>query len=199
MSGKSTVEEYIRKHERWSEALKVLREIIRSTGLEETLKWGAPTYTLEGKNVVGLGAFKSYVGMWFFQGALLKDEQQKLINAQEGKTRAMRQWRFQSVDEIREQAETIRAYVEEAITNQREGREIKPRRDKPLIIPEPLASSLAGDGELKRCFEALSRSRQREYAEYIAEAKREETRQKRLEKIIPLILAGKGLNDRYRK
>ena len=199
MKSKLTVDEYIRKHEPWSEALAALRELLLSTPLEETVKWGAPVYTLGGKNIVGLGAFKSYVGLWFFQGALLKDPAQKLINAQEEKTRAMRQWRFQSLQEIQEQAETVRAYLLEAIENQKQGREIKPQRNQPVVIPAELAERLTSDSELQAHFETLSRGKQREYAEYIGEAKRTETRQKRLEKIVPMILAGVGLHDKYKR
>lgn len=199
MKSENAVDGYIKKHQQWAEELSELRNIIRSSELEETIKWGSPVYTLAGKNVVGLGAFKSYVGLWFFQGALLKDARHKLMNAQENKTKALRQWRFQSLEEIRSEAETIKAYLREAIANQKEGKSIKPERNKVLIIPDELAARLSEDGELKACFEALSKGKQREYAEYISEAKRAETRQKRLEKITPMILAGIGLHDKYRK
>ena len=90
-----TVDADILKNEKWSELLQKLRRIILSTGLQETVKWRSPVYTVNNKNVVGIGAFKSYAGIWFFHGALLKDTQGKLINAQEGRTIALRQWRFQ--------------------------------------------------------------------------------------------------------
>ena len=80
-----SVDAYIERNPQWAAALKKLRKILNATELEETVKWGGPCYTYEGKNVVGLGSFKSYVGLWFHQGALLKDEAKVLINAQEGK------------------------------------------------------------------------------------------------------------------
>lgn len=199
MTSAGTVDEYIQKHQRWAKELSALRQMILSTPLEETVKWGGPVYTLDGKNLVGLGAFKSYVALWFFQGALLKDPQGKLVNAQEERTKALRQWRFTSYEEIEKDAQTIRAYLKEANANQRHGKEIKPDRQKPLIIPEELRSLLDRDERLKRMFGTLSKSKQREYAEYIAEPKRAETIQKRLTKIEPMILGGVGLNDRYRK
>lgn len=199
MENSRRVEEYITKKGKWKGALTKLREIILSTPLEETIKWGMPVYTLNGKNVVGIGAFKSFVGIWFFQGALLKDEKNKLINAQEGITKALRQWRFTSEEEIERDREIIRQYVEEAINNQKLGKEIKPERQKPLVIPPELQERLAGLPELKAAFDSLSLSKQREFAEYISEAKRSETKQKRLEKITPLILNGIGLHDKYRK
>lgn len=199
MSANNSVDEYIEKYRRWEKELTELRHLLLHSGLEETVKWGGPVYTVEGKNVVGLGAFKSFVSLWFFQGALLSDPAGKLFNAQEGRTKALRQWRFTSYEEIRANEETIRHYVDEAIANQKQGKTIKPDRKKPLIIPRALESILAADKDLNKRFQQLSKSRQREYAEYIAEAKREETQQRRLEKIIPLIRDGIGLHDKYRK
>jgi uncharacterized protein YdeI (YjbR/CyaY-like superfamily) len=87
-----TVDEYILNSKNGIEILLVLRDIINTTELKETIKWGVPCYTINGKNVLGLGAFKSYVGIWFFQGALLNDTAKVLRNAQDDKTKAMRQW-----------------------------------------------------------------------------------------------------------
>ena len=103
MKRHKTVDEYILNAQSGKEILMVLRDILNSTELEETVKWGAPCYMINGKNVVGLGSFKSYVGLWFFQGALLKDAEKELINAQEDKTKALRQWRFESMEDIDDQ------------------------------------------------------------------------------------------------
>jgi uncharacterized protein YdeI (YjbR/CyaY-like superfamily) len=167
-----------------------------STEMEETLKWGAPAYIINKKNVVGLGAFKSYAGLWFFQGALLKDPKKLLINAQEGKTNAMRQMRFASLDDL--DINVIRAYVDEAIQNQKAGMEIKPVSKREFKIPEEMGKAFENDAGLKEKFESFSHSHRREFAEYVSEAKRPETRIRRLEKIIPMIKNTKGLNDRYR-
>ncbi len=121
-----SADEFIANFPEWENALVKLRSLLLTTELEEAIKWGAPVYTVNGKNVVGLGAFKFYVGLWFFQGGLLKDEKEKLINAQEGKTKAMRQWRFASEDEMEEQL--ILEYVAEAIQNQKDGKKIKPQK-----------------------------------------------------------------------
>ena len=111
-----TADDYILVKSQWEKTLNQLRKIILSTELTETLKWGMPTYTLDGINVAGLVAFKSFVAIWFLNGVFLKDKQKKLINAQEGVTKALRQWRFSSVDEI--EPELIKAYIDEAINNQ---------------------------------------------------------------------------------
>ena len=144
-----------------------------------------------------MGAFKSYVGIWFFQGAFLKDPHKKLINAQEGKTKALRQLRFASNEEL--DYELVKEYVSEAIQNQEEGKEIKPEKNKPLIIPDELELNFEVDEELKKCFGELTLSKQREYAAYISETKREETKRKRLEKIIPMIKQKIGVRDKYNR
>ena len=197
MQRSNSVEEYIQKHPQWTIELSLLRKLMLNAQLEETIKWGAPVYTLKGKNIVGLGAFKSYVGIWFFQGALLKDTRSVLVNAQEGKTQAMRQWRFNRPEEIDESL--VHQYIKEAIRNQEEGKEIKPEKNKPLVIPQELVTIFKERPEIKASFETLTLSQQRDYTEHIATAKREETKVKRLEKIIPMILEQKGLNDKYKK
>lgn len=191
-----TVDAYIDEAEFWQDELRKLRKILNSTELQETVKWGAPCYTFDGKNLVGIGAFKSYVGLWFYQGALLADPEKVLINAQEGKTKAMRQWRFPTKKEIKSQL--IKAYVLEAISLQKRGLEVKPARSKKLEIPPQLRTALAKNKRVNAGFEALTMGKQREYAEYIADAKREETKASRIAKIIPMIKEGKGLNDKYR-
>ena len=191
------VDEYITKKENWRKELELLRSVFQKMPLEETIKWGAPTYVFNGKNVVGLAGFKNYCGLWFFQGALLKDKQKVFINAQEGKTKAMLQWRFNSIDEI--DTELIKKYVLEAIENVKLGKEIKPNRTKKeLIIPIELQQELNSNKKLKKGFDSFSLSKQREYADYISEAKRESTKLKRLEKIIPMIISGVGLHDKYK-
>lgn len=188
---------YIIKKEKWTNELQVLRSILLQLNLEETIKWSAPTYVYKGKNVVGIAGFKNYFGLWFFQGGLLKDEAKVLQNAQEGKTQAMRQWRFSSLEEINE--DLIKTYVLECIDNIENGKEIKPKRNsKPLEIPIELQNVFNENTELKQKFETFTLSKKREFCEHISSAKREATKQTRLEKIIPMILNGVGLHDKYR-
>ncbi|WP_298511692.1 DUF1801 domain-containing protein [uncultured Kordia sp.] len=194
----TSVEDFINGFPQWETALRKLHDIVlQQDELEETIKWGAPTYTFKGKNIVGLGAFKSYVGLWFFQGVFLKDASQVLMNAQEGKTKAMRQWRFNSEEDI--VPDLVSNYIQEAIQNQRDGKEVKPvRKSKTLEVPKELQEVLTSNNDLEAAFSKLSLSKRREYAEYIDTAKREATKQSRLAKIIPMILEGAGLNDKYR-
>ena len=190
------VDDYIEASDHWREELIQLRKVLLSSKLEETVKWGMPCYTLEGKMVVGLGAFKSFVALWFFQGTLLSDEKKLLINAQQGRTKAQRQWRFSSNKEIN--PTLIMSYVEEAIQLQVKGLQIKPERNKPLNLPSQLEDVLSKNEKAHAGFKELTKGKQREYADYVSDAKREETKTKRIEKIIPLIVEGVGLNDKYR-
>ena len=191
------VESYIHKHKQWQVALEKLRKIMLESGLEEDYKWSLPVYTQSGKNIVGIGATKNHVGVWFFQGSLLKDESKVLVNAQEGKTKAMRQWRFSDDTEIKPQV--LKAYVKEAMENLKAGRTVKVQRNRKLVIPPALAQMLKNNESLKLAFEKLGLSKRREFAEYIESAKQEKTKIKRLQKIEPMILSGMGLNDRYKK
>ncbi|NPD47343.1 MULTISPECIES: YdeI family protein [unclassified Lentimicrobium] len=194
----NTVDEYILADERWQAELLLLREIIQDSELEETIKWGGPVYTINNKNVLGMAAFKNYVGMWFFQGVFLEDKFNKLLNAQEGKTNAMRQWRFSNLEDIEQDAKFIKIYIEEAIENQKQGKELKPSRKKEVLIPVELKEALEINHVLKERFESLSKYKQREYAQHVGSAKQEATRLRRLKKVIPMIEAGIGFNDKYR-
>jgi uncharacterized protein YdeI (YjbR/CyaY-like superfamily) len=191
-----TVDDYISGSAEWNKELKKLRKIILKSELEEDVKWGAPAYTYDNKNIVGIGAFKSYVGLWFFQGALLKDKRKKLVGAQEGVTKALRQWRFNSIDDIDEKL--ILEYIKEAIKNQKSGKEIKPAKKSAIKVPKELADKFKKNEKLKKNFGQLTPFKQREYCDYIDGAKREETKNSRLEKIVPMILKGVGLHDKYR-
>jgi len=192
----TSVEEYIETNEHFSDALTILRDIINKTELNEAIKWNAPVYDLNGKNVVGLGAFKHHFGVWFFNGVFLKDEHNLLINAQE-KTKALRQMRFESINDINK--DIVLAYIKEAIENQKAGKEIKPDRSKKeTIIPPEVQTELNKNPELLSSFNALTPSKQREYCNHIATAKRAPTKLSRLEKIKPMILKGIGLHDKYK-
>ena len=192
----TSVEEYIENNSHYAEELKLLRELILTTELEETIKWNSPVYALNGKNVLSFGAFKHHFGIWFFNGVFLKDEHNLLEQAQE-KTKGLRNMKMTSIDQINKPM--MLAYIKEAIENQKLGKEIKPDvKGKKVVIPEELNSALKKNKMLMDNFKALTPFKQREYCEYIDTAKRAETKQSRLEKIIPLIEKGLGLNDKYR-
>ncbi|MEL7496792.1 MAG: DUF1801 domain-containing protein [Planctomycetota bacterium] len=191
-----SVDHYIDEVEHWQTEVKRLREIVQSTGLDETLKWSFPCYCLGKKNVLGIGSFKSYFGIWFFDGALMDDPDAVLMNAQEGKTKSMRQWRMGSKKEIK--VRLIGKYIKEAIRVAESGESIQPARNQPIEIHPLLKSALANNAAAKKAFKAMRPGGQREYANYINEAKRDETKLRRIEKILPMIMDGVGLNDKYR-
>lgn len=183
------------KTNQWENEIEQLHAIIRKTSLVETTKWGGSVYTHKNKNVVGIGGFKSYFGIWFYNGVFLKDEKKLLINANEENTKSLRQMRFTSVNEVDEKL--ILYYINEAIEIEEKGLFI-PKEKKETIIPELLQNELDKNQELLSKFNAFSPYKQREFIEYLTSAKQEKTQLARLEKIIPLIVEGKGLNDKYR-
>ena len=183
MNRAKTVDQYIRQSTQWGDELRALREVLRATSLDEEIKWGGPCYTYKGKNVVGIGAFKSYFGLWFHQGALLSDDKKVLINAQEGVTKALRQWRMASAKDIK--PTIIKRYVREAMGQVDAGKEIKPERGKAVDVPSELAQALHRRKGAMAAFRKLRVGLQREYAAYISSAKRDETKKRRIAKILP--------------
>ncbi|WP_427872601.1 YdeI/OmpD-associated family protein [Flavobacterium sp. MMS24-S5] len=183
------------KVNQWEEELLFLKSIIDKTELVETIKWGGLIYVYNKKNVIGIGGFKNYFAIWFLNGVFLKDEKKRLINAQEDKTKSMRQWRFTSKDEVNEKE--VLEYIQEAIENEKQGKVIKPSK-KEAIISELLENEMTQNPTLKEAFAKFSPYKQYEFLEYIETAKQEKTRLSRIEKVIPMILANVGLNDKYR-
>lgn len=182
---------------KWQEEINLLKSFIRQTELEETIKWGTEVYTYEGKNVVSCGGFKNFFSIWFYNGVFLKDKYKVLVSAQEGKTKALRQWRFTTMNEIDEKK--IIEYIHEAIENEKEGRVWKAEKSAPISVPEILQAAFQNNQELKKTFENLTNYKQKEYIEFIESAKRDETRLARISRIEPMILNGIGLHDKYKK
>ena len=183
------------KTNQWENEIEQLHAIIRKTPLIETTKWGGPVYTYNNKNLLGIGGFKSYFGIWFYNGVFLKDEKKLLINANEENTKSLRQMRFNSINEIDEKL--ILAYIKEAIEIEEKGLAI-PKEKKETIIPEILQKEFDKNRELLAKFNTFSPYKQREFIEHITSAKQEKTQMTRLDKVIPMILEGRGLNDKYR-
>lgn len=183
------------KTNQWGAELEALQVIIAQTDLVETTKWGGIAYTYNGRNVLGIGGFKNFFTIWFFKGVFIKDEAKLLVNANEGTTKSLRQWRFTSINQISEPL--VLAYIKEAIEVEKAGLAI-PAEKKEVIIPEYLQEALNTDTALQTAFLNFSPYKQKEFCEYIAEAKQEKTKLTRLEKIKPMILNGAGLHDKYR-
>lgn len=196
MSTAEKIAAFYAKEHPYKDGVAVLRELALKTELEETYKWNFPVYTLDGKNVLGICAFKSHFGVWFFNGVFLSDPKGVLENAQEGKTKSMRHWKFLSEEEIDKAG--VLAYMREAQENQRKGISLSPGPKKETVIPQELSTALNKDVALKSLFDKLAPYKQREFCEYISEAKQEKTKLSRLDKILPMIAEGVSLNDKYR-
>lgn len=188
------VDEFLNKATKWKEEFEQLRLIVLDCDLKEEYKWMHPCYTYQKKNVVLIHGFKEYCALLFHKGALLKDPEGILIR-QTKNVQAARQIRFTNVREITEQEAIIKAYVEEAIEVEKAGLKVKKKKTSDFEIPEEFQSKLDEDPALKEAFYGLTPGRQRGYLFYFAQAKRSQTRQRRVEKYIPQILDGKGLND----
>ena len=186
---------YFHKQTQWAPILNPLRDMMHSLGLDEGVKWGTPVYMVEGKNVVSLAGFKSFVSIWFHQGALLDDPQGWLQNAQPGKTKAMRQIRFTALEQV--DTETLRGYIQQAKEHAEAGLKVVVDPNRPVEVPVELQEALDGDATLNAAFQGLSKACQREYADHIGEAIRPETRDRRLARCRPLILAGVARNAAY--
>ena len=198
MTSSEKIEAYYEKDHPFKEGIAILRNLAKQTEAEESYKWNFPVYTIANKNVLGICKFKNHFGVWFFNGALLKDPKKVLQNAQEGKTKAMRHWKFNSLSEIDQ--EGVLEYMKQALDNQKNGLVIKPESKKTEInVPELLQERLDAKPSLKKAYLEFSKYKQKEFCEYIGEAKQEATKKKRLEKIIPMMEEGIGLNDAYRK
>jgi len=188
------VDFYFNKVNQWQEAIAELRAIALASGLTEELKWGQPCYTLGKSNVVLIHDFKEYCALLFFKGALLKDPQNLLIQQTEN-VQAARQIRFTNVQEIIEKKIVLKTYIDEAIAVEKSGLKVELKKTKEFAMPEEFQTQLDQSPELKAAFEALTPGRQRAYLLYFSAAKQSKTRLSRIEKCMPRILAGKGLND----
>ena len=193
------VEAYFEEEHQFKKAVGQLRDLALKTGMEETFKWAFPTYTWQNKNVIAVCRFKNHFGIWFYKGVFLKDPYKILENAQEGKTQAMRHWKFNSIDAI--EPKKVLAYITEALENEKKGIKLAPKKKAPtkVVVPQLLNDAFAKNKETHKAFEKLSPSKRRDYADYISNAKQEKTKLSRLEKILPMIAEGVGLNDKYSK
>ncbi|WP_421939877.1 YdeI/OmpD-associated family protein [Pedobacter sp.] len=185
---------YFEKAEKWQEEIILLRSIVLDCGLTEELKWGCPCYLHQKHNIVLIHTFKDYCALLFFKGALLKDPKGILIQQTEN-VQAARQIRFTNIREIIDRRETIKAYVSEAIAAEEAGLKVELKKVAAFAVADEFQQKLDHIPELKKAFEALTPGRQRAYLLYFSSAKQVKTREARVEKYIPQILSGKGLED----
>ena len=187
------VDAYIRASKRWPDEITALRPILLGTGLTEELKWRSPCYSHDGRNIVIVQEMNEHLALMFFKGALLGDPDGVLVD-QGPNSRSARRIEFTSVDDVTRLAGTVAAYIDEAVKVEELGLKVGPPSE--LVLVEELQNRLDADPALKAAFEALTPGCRREYNMHISGAKQTKTREARIDKHAPKILAGKGLRDR---
>ena len=187
------VDFYFNKTGNWQEEIGALRSIVLGCGLTEELKWGVPCYTFGG-NVLLIHVFKEYCAMLFFKGALLSDADGILVQ-QTQNVQAARQARFTSVQQVREAEAILKAYIYEAIEVEKSGLKVDFKKSAEVALTEEFEQKLKELPRLKPAFDALTPGRKRAYMLHFSAPKQSKTRISRIEKCIPRILGGKGLNE----
>jgi len=188
------IDPFFSKAKQWKEEFERLRTIVLECELTEDFKWMHPCYTFQNKNIVLIHGFKEYCALLFHKGALLKDPHGILIQQTEN-VQAARQIRFTNVQQIDELQLIIKTYIDEAIEVEKAGLQVEYKKNTEYVIPEELQNKFAEIPDLKTAFEALTPGRQRAYILHFSQPKQSRTRESRVEKYLPHILNGKGLND----
>lgn len=179
----------------WTEELKALRRIVLECGLVEELKWGMPCYTMGKKNIVIVSAFKEYCAVLFFKGALLKDPKRILTTPTEN-SQSGRQIRYTGLSDIVGTEAVLKAYLNEAVELENSGAKVAYKSVSEFVVPEEFQARLDDAPSLRKAFESLTPGRRKGYLLHFAGAKQSKTREARIDKCVPLILAGKGIDDR---
>jgi uncharacterized protein YdeI (YjbR/CyaY-like superfamily) len=188
------VDFYFNKATKWQEEYERLRMIILDCQLTEELKWGCPCYTFQEKNIVLIHGFKDYCALLFFKGVLLNDAHGILIQQTEN-VQAARQIRFTNLREIIDMESILKAYIYEAIEVEKAGLNVELKKVTEFTVSAEFQDKLNHIPALKTAFEALTPGRQRAYLLYFSAPKQSKTRESRVEKYMPQILNGKGLDD----
>ncbi len=188
------VDAFLQRATQWRAEFEKLRAIVLDCGLDEELKWGKPCYTFGGNNIVLIHGFKEYCALLFFKGVLLKDPKKILIQQTEN-VQSARQVRFTQVAEVTRLAPVLKAYIREAIEVEKSGLKVAHKATEEFTVPEEFQKKLKQDAALKKAFAALTPGRQRGYLLFFSGAKQSQTREARIEKCVPLIMDGSGLND----
>lgn len=198
MEQSEKVASYYDEEHHFKKGIGILRNLALKANAQEFFKWQAPVYGVDGKNVFWIAKFKNHFGIGFFNGFFLSDPKNVLINVQKDKTMAMRHWHFKSVDEIDEKG--VLAYIRESLDTQRKGITLAPKKKTAtkIVVPDLLKDALDKNSKAKETFNKLSPYNKKEYADYITNAKQDKTKLSRLEKILPMIIEGKALNDKYK-
>lgn len=187
------VDAFVSSAKAWHSEIRKLRSILLECGLDEALKWGKPCYQFGGHNIAIIQPFKAHCSLMFFKGALLKDTH-GLLRSQGANTQSALRLEFTCVADITKSV--LGSYVKQAIAIEKAGLRVEFKAKRELQLPEELTQILKRDRKLAKAFDALTPGRKRAYLLYFSAAKQSKTRAARIEKHIPKILAGLGINDR---
>lgn len=190
----ASVDGYIRKNSAWSAELEALREMVLESGLTEEVKWRCPCYTLGGKLVAFVGAFKESCVLSFVKGALLKDPK-GVLEKQGAESQSVRVMRFKGVAEVERRRGVIQAYLKEAIANEKAGLKVEKIKIEDRAVPEEFEKKMNEMPKLREAFEKLTPGRRRMYLLHFGGAKQAKTREARVEKYVEQILEGRGMED----
>ncbi len=183
--------------DQWSKEIEKVQGILSTFPLDRTLKWGNDVFTYNNKNILSYAGFKNHFAIWFYNGVFINDTENVLVSGTEGNTKSLRQWRFTSANSMPE--EKIKDYIQQAIQIVIDGKTLPAQRLPLKNIDGHLKETLSKNDLLNEKFNQLTKSQKNEYISYIQDAKKDKTKSLRIEKISPLIMEGKGLNDRYKK
>ena len=189
------VDKFLAGQNRWKDEIALLRNVIlEMKELNEDYKWMHPCYTWQNKNVVVIQGFKDYCALMFFKGVLMKDPNGIMIQMTEN-VQASRQIRFTDMNQIKKGKSVIKAYIREAIEVEKSGEKVPLKKTSDFPVPEEFQKLLKENSKVKKAFGSLTPGRQRGYLYFFSQAKQSKTRESRIEKCIPKILTGKGLDD----
>lgn len=189
----SKVDAFLSRAKAWQGEMKKLRSILLECGLEEDLKWGKPCFMHGESNIAIIQPFKEHCSLMFFKGALFQDTL-GLLRSQGENTQSALRLEFTSEAQVKKAV--LKAYVKQAIAVEKAGLKVDFKAKRELELPEELTQILKKDRKLAKAFSSLTPGRQRGYVMHFTGAKQAETRIARIEKCIPKILAGMGMNDR---
>lgn len=188
------VDAFLNNAKKWREEMTLLRGIVLECGLNEEIKWMHPCYTLNNANIVLIHGFKEYCALLFHKGVLIKDKDNLLVQQTEN-VQSARQLRFTHSDDIIQKRNVVIAYIKEAIEIEKTGLQVVFKKTREYNIPAEFKSAFKEIPELEKAFYSLTPGRQRAYLLYFSSAKQSATRESRIDKYIPKILDGKGLDD----
>lgn len=187
------VDAYIARSTKWPAEMAELRPVLLGQGLDESIKWGKPCFSHDGRNIAIMQEMNDFLSLMFFKGMLI-DDTEEILRSQGENSRSALRVELTSVADVARHADAIRAYVDQAIAIEDAGLSVGPAPE--LELCAELTERLARDADLATAFELLTPGRQREYNLHIADAKQAKTREARIDKYVPQILAGKGMRDR---